>query len=143
VRDLLGSIPVVLENDANAAALATAQAALTAATAARTEAEATLAKLPGDYPNWVATLEASQVHIRNVEALVVLRDREIAEIKAQLADKDQSLANYTHGLAGLEQAKHYSKLLGEKEAVIQVLHRACVVRAAHLSAIGSHFVYPS
>ena len=137
--------------NANAAALATAQAALTtaaneraqleqhftAATAARTEAEATLAKLPGDYPNWVATLEASQVHIRNVEALVVLRDREIAEIKAQLADKDQSLANYAHGLAGLEQAKHYSKLLGEKEAVIQVLHRACVERAniiAQLSA---------
>ena len=137
--------------NANAAALVQAQAALTtaaneraqleeqltAATAARTEAEATLAKLPGDYPNWVATLEASQVHIRNVEALVVLRDREIAEIKAQLADKDQSLANYAHGLAGLEQAKHYSKLLGEKEAVIQVLHRACVERAniiAQLSA---------
>jgi ADP-heptose:LPS heptosyltransferase/glycosyltransferase involved in cell wall biosynthesis len=137
--------------NANAAALATAQAALTAAaneraqleqhltaaTAARTEAEVTLAKLPGEYPNWVATLEASQVHIRNVEALVVLRDREIAEIKAQLADKDQSLANYANGLAGLEQAKHYSKLLGEKEAVIQVLHRACVERAniiAQLSA---------
>ena len=134
-----------------AAALAQTQAALTtaanersqleqhlaAATAARVEAEATLAKLPGEYPNWVATLEASQIHIRNIEALVVLRDREIVEIKAQLTDKDQSLANYANGLTGLEQAKHYSKLLGEKEAVIQVLHRACVERAkiiAQLSA---------
>ena len=110
---------------------------LSAAALARAEAEATLAKLPGDYPNWVATLEASQIHIRNIEALVILRDREIAEIKAQLADKDHSLANYANGLAGLEQAKHYSKLLGEKEAVIQVLHRACVERAniiAQLSA---------
>ena len=138
-------------SNANAAALAQAQATLTAAanecseleqhlaaaTAARVEAEATLAKLPGEYPNWVATLEASQVHIRNVEALVVLRDRDIAEIKAQLAGKEHSLANYANGLAGLEQAKHYSKLLGEKEAVIQVLHRACVERAkiiAQLSA---------
>ena len=138
-------------SNANAAALAQAQATLTAAanecseleqhlaaaTAARVEAEATLAKLPGEYPNWVATLEASQVHIRNVEALVVLRDRDIAEIKAQLADKEHSLANYANGLAGLEQAKHYSKLLAEKEAVIQVLHRACVERAniiAQLSA---------
>jgi ADP-heptose:LPS heptosyltransferase/glycosyltransferase involved in cell wall biosynthesis len=135
----------------NAAALTQAKAALTTAanerarleqhlataTAARVEAEATLAKLPGEYPNWVATLEASQIHIRNIEALVVLRDREIAEIKTQLVDKDQSLANYANGLAGLEQAKHYSRLLGEKEAVIQVLHRACVERAniiAQLSA---------
>ena len=122
---------------ATAASLAQTQAALKEAITARSETEATLAKLPGDYPNWVATLDASQVHIRNLEALVVLRDREIAQIKAQIADKDQSLTNYANGLAGLEQAKYYSKLLGEKEAVIQVLHRACVERAniiAQLSA---------
>lgn len=138
-------------SNANVAALAIAQAALTAAaneraqieqhfaaaTAARVEAEATLAKLPGDYPNWIATLDASQVHIRNVEALVVLRDREIAEIKARLADKDQSLANYANGLAGLEQAKHYGKLLAEKEAVIQVLHRACVERATIIAQLSA------
>jgi len=131
--------------------LATARAALAAAEAARTtlvaelaatqtaraEAEATLAKLPGDYPNWAATLDASQVHIRNIEALVTLKDREIADLQRAAADKDASLANYVNGLAGLEQSKHYGKLLAEKEAVIQVLHRACVERAAIIAQLSA------
>ena len=128
---------------ATAAILEQTQVALTEALTARGEAEATLAKLPGDYPNWVATLEASQVHIRNLEALIVLRDREIADIKSQLTDKDQSLANYSNGLAGLEQAKHYSKLLGEKEAVIQVLHRACVERANIIAQLSAETTAPT
>ena len=141
-------------NSARAAAeteLATARSALDTATTdrtqltnkleisetARTEAAATLAKLPGDYPNWVATLDASQVHIRNLEAVVILRDREIAAIKASLTEKDQTIANYAGGFGGLEQAKHYGKLLGEKEAVIQVLHKACVERAAIIAQLSA------
>ena len=118
-------------------ALGSTEAALAKAEAARIEAEATLAKLPGDYPNWVATLDASQVHIRNLEALVILRDREIAAIKASLAEKDQTITNYVGGMGGLEQAKHYGKLLGEKEAVIQVLHKACVERAAIIAQLSA------
>ena len=131
--------------------LATARAALTAAeatratlaaelatnTAARAKAEATLAILPPDYENWAAVVDASQVHLRNLEALIVLRDRDLAALRTTLAERDQIIANYQNGLAGLEQAKHYGKLLGEKEAVIQVLHRACVERAAIIAQLSS------
>jgi len=119
----------------------TARTALAAdlgvATAARAGAEATLARLPGDYPNWIAVVEAGQVHTRNLEAMVTLRDRDLAVTKAHLAERDAVIANYVQGLAALEQAKHYGKLLGEKEAVIQVLHRACVERATIIAQLSA------
>ena len=115
----------------------TLTACLDTATTELAHAQATLAALPGDYTNWVATLNASQVHIRNIEALVTLKDREIADLQRAVADKDASLANYANGLAGLEQSKHYGKLLAEKEAVIQVLHRACVERATIIAQLSA------
>lgn len=116
---------------------------LTSVTAARAAAEDTLAKLPADSIQLAAGLEATQVHVRNIEALIVLRDGELATLRATLAEKDQSLANYVNGLAGLEQAKYYGKLLGEKEAVIQVLHRACVERANIIAQLSAETTTPT
>jgi GT2 family glycosyltransferase len=61
------------------------------------------------------------VHIRNIEALVIHRDAEVAALKS-------SVANYAAGHGNLEQANHFGRLLAEKEAVIQTLHKACVER---------------
>jgi glycosyltransferase involved in cell wall biosynthesis len=82
-------------------------------------------------------LEASQVHIKNIEALVIQRDAELTALRTALTDRETTVANYVNGLAGLEQAKHYGKLLGEKEAVIQVLHRACVERATIIAQLSA------
>ena len=119
------------------ASLAESARDLAAAVAARAAAEATVARLPGDYPNWIAVLEASQVHIKNIEALVIQRDAELTALRTALTDRETTVANYVNGLAGLEQAKHYGKLLGEKEAVIQVLHRACVERATIIAQLSA------
>ena len=45
-----------------------------------------------------------------------------------LAERDQSLENYATGHGSLEQAKRFGRLLAEKEAVLQVLNRACAER---------------
>jgi ADP-heptose:LPS heptosyltransferase/GT2 family glycosyltransferase len=105
--------------------------------AARAKAQAHLDILPPDYANWSAVVDASQVHLRNLEAIITRHDGELAALRAVLAEREQVIANYSNGLGGLEQAKHYGKLLGEKEAVIQVLHRACVERAAIIAQLSA------
>lgn len=82
-----------------------------------------LSKLPEDSENWARIFNDKDVHIRNIEMLLANRDRELAGAR-------DSLANYSAGYAALEQVKYYSKLLAEKEAVIQTLHNACVEREA-------------
>jgi ADP-heptose:LPS heptosyltransferase/GT2 family glycosyltransferase/uncharacterized coiled-coil protein SlyX len=83
--------------------------------------EKKFAALPPDAGHYGQALHDKDVHIRNVESLVVLRDREIASLKA-------SVANYAAGHGNLEQSHHFGRLLAEKEAVIQTLHKACVER---------------
>ena len=135
----LAAALTVAESEAATARASLAESArdLAAAVTARAAAEATVARLPGDYPNWIAVLEASQIHIKNIEALLVQRDAALAALGASLAEREQVVANYVNGLAGLEQAKHYGKLLAEKEAVIQVLHRACVERATIIAQLSA------
>jgi hypothetical protein len=77
-------------------------------------------------------LDAIADELRSDEPDLAAVLEELATLRATIAEKNQSLANYVNGLAGLEQANYYGKLLGEKEAVIQVLHRACVERATDL-----------
>jgi ADP-heptose:LPS heptosyltransferase/GT2 family glycosyltransferase len=81
------------------------------------------AKLPEDAENWARIFNDKDVHIKNIEDLLQQRDRELSSARA-------SLDNYASGYAALEQVKFYSKLLAEKEAVVQTLHRACVEREA-------------
>jgi ADP-heptose:LPS heptosyltransferase/GT2 family glycosyltransferase len=82
-----------------------------------------LAKLPPDAPQWATRFNDQNVHIGNIETMLAARDREAAALRA-------SVDNYNAGYASLEQAKYYGKLLAEKEAVLQVLNRACVEREA-------------
>ncbi len=98
-------------------------AALTSRLDEFADLEKKLATLPPDAALYGQALLDKDVHIRNVEALVILRDREIASLKA-------SVANYAAGLGNLEQSNHFGRLLAEKEAVIQTLHKACVEREA-------------
>ena len=104
------------------------RALLESARADKAQFEAIFASLPPDAAGSARALADQSVHIRNVESLVILRDREIVALKLTVAERDQSLAHYVAGLSGLEQAKHYGRLLAEKEAVLQMLNRACIER---------------
>lgn len=76
--------------------------------------EKTLAALPADAAKAAKTIADLVVHTRNIESLLRHRENEIAEMKL-------SAANHAAGLHDLEQAKHYSRLLAEKETAIQSL----------------------
>lgn len=122
-------------------AVADLEARLTAAHDDKARFQHALAQLPRDTAKAAETLANQSVHIRNIEALVVLRDREIAALKTTLAERDASLAAYasphasTH--AALEQAKHYGRLLAEKEAVLQTLSRACAERETVITRLAA------
>ena len=74
----------------------------------------TLAAMPADAAKAAQTIADLLVHTRNIESLLKHREGELAELKT-------SAANRAAGLHDLENAKHYGKLLAEKEAVIQSL----------------------
>lgn len=111
-------------------AVADLEIKLDVAQADKAQFEKTFATLPKDVGHSAQVIADQAVHIRNIEALVVLRDREITALKTTLAEKDESIANYAGGHGTLEQAKHYGRLLAEKEAVLQSLSRACAEREA-------------
>ncbi len=94
------------------------------------KAEGTLAKLPPDAATWADIFSAKDVHIGNIEAALAQRELEGAE-------NDRSLANHAAGYHNLEQVKRYGRLLAEKEAVIQNLHRACVEREAVIKQLAA------
>jgi ADP-heptose:LPS heptosyltransferase/GT2 family glycosyltransferase/FtsZ-binding cell division protein ZapB len=98
-----------------------------AALAARLEL---LNYLPPDADVWAKGMYDKDVHIANIETMVRDRDREIKGLR-------QALDNYASGYGGTEQAKHYGKLLAEKEAVIQELHRTCVEREAVINELAA------
>jgi GT2 family glycosyltransferase len=98
-----------------------------AALAARLEL---LSYLPPDAGVWAKGMYDKDVHIANIETMVRDRDREIAGLR-------QALDNYASGYGGTEQAKHYGRLLAEKEAVIQELHRTCVEREAVINELAA------
>ena len=89
--------------------------------AAKVVSEKTLAALPADATKAAQSISDQLVHIRNLEAL--LKQQEVA-----LAEFRTTEANRAAGRHDLEQAKHYGKLLAEKEAVIQALSRGLTER---------------
>jgi hypothetical protein len=97
-----------------------------AALAARLEL---LGTLPPDAAYWAQALKDKDVHIANIEA-------ENKGLK-------QANSNYSSGYAGTEQAKHYGRLLAEKEAVIQELQRTCVERGAVISELAAEATGPT
>ena len=100
-----------------------------------------LAQLPPDTAKAAETLANQSIHIRNIEAVVYLRDQEITSLRTKLAELEQSVAAYAgpHAAshAALEQAKHYGRLLAEKEAVLQTLSRACAEREAVITRLAA------
>lgn len=84
-------------------------------------AQKTLAALPADAAKAAQTIADQVVHIRNIEALLRQREGELAELRA-------AAANHAAGRHDLEQAKHYGRLLAEKEAVVQALSRGLAER---------------
>jgi GT2 family glycosyltransferase len=81
----------------------------------------TFGALPADAAKAAQTIADQVVHIRNIEALLKQREAEMAELRS-------AVANYGAGRADLELAKHYGRLLTEKEAVIQSLRRGLAAR---------------
>jgi ADP-heptose:LPS heptosyltransferase len=83
---------------------------------------------PGNPERIAADFEAKDVHIRNIEAMLAQREAALEQFRKALGEAEGSLANVAAGFAALEGAKHYGRLLAEKEAAIQTLHTACVER---------------
>jgi ADP-heptose:LPS heptosyltransferase len=85
-----------------------------------------LAAVTGEPGRAARALEDQAVHIRNLEAVRIRQTAELEELR-------RGAANREAGLHELEQAKHYGRLLGEKELVIRELsagiaHRDRVLR---------------
>ena len=81
----------------------------------------TLEALPADAAKSAQTIGDQVVHIRNIEALLRHRDAELAEAR-------NSSANRAAGLHDLEQAKHYGRLLAERDTAIHSLREAVAAR---------------
>ena len=95
-----------------------------------------LSSLPADAASWAQNLHDKDVHIGNIEAIVKNREELIAQLR-------QVVENYEKGYGGTEQAKHYGRLLAEKEAVIQELNRACVERGAVIAQLAASTTGPT
>jgi ADP-heptose:LPS heptosyltransferase/GT2 family glycosyltransferase len=95
-----------------------------------------LSSLPPDAATWAQVIRDKDVHITNIEGIVRNREEQIVLL-------NQSIANFTSGYAGIEMAKHYGRLLAEKEAVIQNLHAACVEREAVIKDLASGVTAPT
>lgn len=104
--------------------------------AERARLEEILRRLPPDAPTWSQMFHDKDVHIQNIEA--ALRNRE-----EQIGEMAQVNSNYASGYANTEQAKHYGRLLSEKEAVIQELHRACVERESVINKLAAGATGPA
>jgi len=97
-------------------------------------ADKTLGALPADAGRAAAAIADQLVHIRNLEALRIAHEAELAELR-------RLRSNLTAGLQSLEAAKHYGRLLAEKEAVIRGLSTGLAERdrvIAELAAESSH-----
>ena len=108
--------------------LARKDARLAEREAEKTRLEGLFAALPPGTTDYAAALQGKEAHIKHLEGIV--------------ADTRHSLANYTAGHAALEHAKHYLRLLAEKEAVIQQLHQACVEREALIRQLAADATRP-
>ena len=89
-----------------------------------------LNSLPPDASTWAELIKHKDVHIANIEAIVRNRDEQITSLR-------QEITNYATGYGSVEQAKHYGRLLAEKEAVIQELNRACIERGAVIAELAA------
>lgn len=97
-----------------------------ALTAEKAVLEKTLAALPADAAKAAKTIADQVVHIRNIESLVKARENELAELR-------NTIANRAAGLHDLEQAKHYGRLLAERDTAIYSLNAGLAGRDATIA----------
>jgi ADP-heptose:LPS heptosyltransferase/GT2 family glycosyltransferase len=83
--------------------------------------EKTLAALPSDAAKAAQTIADQVVHIRNIESLLKHRENELAELR-------HTQANRAAGMHDLEQAKHYQRLLAERDTAIYALREGVLAR---------------
>ncbi|HUR58756.1 MAG TPA: glycosyltransferase, partial [Opitutaceae bacterium] len=96
----------------------------------------TLAALPANEAEYAKALNNQSVHIRNLDALHKLRELELAELRS-------TVGNLSAGRHELELAKHYSRLLSEKEAVIQGLRRGLAERERVIKQLSAETTGPT
>ena len=89
-----------------------------------------LSSLPPDAATWAQLIKYKDVHIGNIEATVKNREEQIELLR-------QEIENYANGFGNVEQAKHYGRLLAQKEAVIQELNRACIERGKVITELAA------
>lgn len=90
----------------------------------------TFAALPDDAAKAAKTIADLVVHTRNIESLLKHRENELAELR-------NSIANRTAGLHDLEQAKHYGRLLAERDTSIYALREGVLARDAAIKELSA------
>ncbi|HEY5080042.1 MAG TPA: glycosyltransferase family 9 protein [Opitutaceae bacterium] len=95
-----------------------------------------LGELSTHTANWNQALRDKDTHIANLEGMIRNLDKEVAQLK-------QSLDNHATGYAGIELVRHYGRLLGEKEAALQELNRACLERGAVINRLAADATGPT
>lgn len=111
--------------------VATIEASKATLEADKATLEKTLRELPPDSAHAARAIADQAVHIRNIESLLWMREQELAELRA-------TASNRAAGLHDLEQAKHYGRLLAEKENVIRTLRRSCDEREAVIRELSAN-----
>lgn len=96
----------------------------------------TLGALPTDAAKAAQTIADQVVHIRNIEALLRQRDSELGELRS-------STANRTAGLHDLEQAKHYGRLIAERDTALHSLREALTAREAVIAQLAADSTAPT
>jgi ADP-heptose:LPS heptosyltransferase/GT2 family glycosyltransferase/predicted nucleic acid-binding Zn-ribbon protein len=95
-----------------------------------------LGELSTHVDNWHQALHDKDVHIVNLEGTIKNLEKELSHLKL-------SLDNHATGYSGIEIVRHYGRLLGEKEAALQELNRACVERGAVIDQLAADATGPT
>jgi GT2 family glycosyltransferase len=96
----------------------------------------TLAALPEDAAKAAKTIADQVVHIRNIEALLRHREGELAEARTTTAHR-------AAGLHDLEQAKHYGRLIAERDTAVHALREALQARDGLIAQLGAEATGPT
>lgn len=87
-----------------------------------------LRALPADALQWGEAVLLKENHIRNLDAIIVTRDGDLANLRRELAARETSLGEMAGAQSHHEVAKFHLRQLAAKEAVIQQLSTACAER---------------
>ncbi len=90
----------------------------------------TLAALPADAAKAAKTITDLVVHTRNIEAMLRHRDAELKELRISLEQR-------AAGHHSLENAKHYGRLLAERELALQFHRESLAARDAAIAQLGA------